>query len=52
MSWRDAYLQVAEHLVRQASQARLILTSTNACVDAIFYIDAGRLGRLVAAVSE
>ena len=36
-SWRDAYLTVAEHLVRQASQARLVLTGTSACVDAVFH---------------
>ena len=47
-SWRDAYLRVAEHLAGQASQARPVLTSTNACVDAIFGIDAERLGRLLA----
>jgi hypothetical protein len=47
-SWRDAYLGVAEHLVSQAGAARLILTGTSACVDAVFHIDAGRLARLVA----
>jgi ADP-specific Phosphofructokinase/Glucokinase conserved region len=47
-NWRDAYLTVAEHLVSQASQARLVLTGTSACVDAIFRVDAGRLGRLLA----
>jgi ADP-dependent phosphofructokinase/glucokinase len=47
-SWRDAYVGVAEHLAGQASQARQVLTSTNACVDAIFGIDAERLGRLLA----
>ena len=51
-SWRDAYLAVAEHLVRQASQARPVLTGTSACVDAVFHIDAGRLGRLVAASAD
>lgn len=47
-SWRDAYLSVAEHLVSQAGTARLILTGTSACVDAVFQIDAERLARIVA----
>ena len=47
-SWRDVYLTVAEHLVSQASQARPVLTGTSACVDAVFGIDAERLGRLLA----
>jgi ADP-specific phosphofructokinase/glucokinase len=47
-SWRDAYLGVADRLVSQASQARPVLTGTSACVDAVFHIDAERLGRLVA----
>ncbi len=46
--WRDAYLRGAENLVRQAGAARLILTGTSACVDAVFRIDADRLARLVA----
>jgi ADP-dependent phosphofructokinase/glucokinase len=48
VSWRDAYLRVAGHLVSQASQARPVLTGTSACVDAIFGIDAERLARLLA----
>jgi ADP-dependent phosphofructokinase/glucokinase len=46
--WRDAYTRTAERLVTGAPAARLMLTGTSACVDAIFHIDAGRLGRLVA----
>jgi ADP-dependent phosphofructokinase/glucokinase len=46
--WRDAYAEVAGRLAAQAPKARLIFTGHNACVDAIFGIDAGRLARLAA----
>jgi ADP-dependent phosphofructokinase/glucokinase len=44
--WRDAYLRTADRLVIGAPGARLILTGTSACVDAIFQIDTERLARL------
>jgi ADP-dependent phosphofructokinase/glucokinase len=46
--WRNAYGATAARLVSGAAAARLILTGTSACVDAIFGIDAERLSRLVA----
>ena len=48
VGWRDTYLKVAERLGARAGSARPVLAGTNACVDAIFNIDAGRLARLVA----
>jgi ADP-dependent phosphofructokinase/glucokinase len=47
--WRDAYLQVAARLVAGAPTARLVLTSSNACVDSIFHVGAERLSRIAAA---
>jgi ADP-dependent phosphofructokinase/glucokinase len=47
--WRDAYLQLAEQLTAGASAARPVLAVSNACVDAIFHVDAARLSRLAAA---
>jgi ADP-dependent phosphofructokinase/glucokinase len=46
--WRDAYVRVADRIVTGAPGARLILTGTSACVDAIFHIDTERLSRLAA----
>ena len=46
--WRGAYLQVAELLTAGASAARPVLTVSNACVDAVFHVDAARLSRLAA----
>jgi hypothetical protein len=48
IGWRDTYLRIAERLVAKAGTARPILTGANACVDAIFHIDADRLARLAA----
>lgn len=48
VGWRDTYLRIAERLGARAGSARPVLAGTNACVDAIFNIDAGRLARLVA----
>jgi ADP-dependent phosphofructokinase/glucokinase len=47
--WRDAYLQVAEQLTAGAPAARSVLAASNACVDAVFHVDATRLSRLAAA---
>jgi len=47
--WRDAYLRVAERIVAGAPAARPVLTVSNACVDAVFHVDAVRLSRLTAA---
>jgi ADP-dependent phosphofructokinase/glucokinase len=44
--WRDTYVQTAGRLIAGAPRARLILTGTSACVDAIFTIDTERLSRL------
>jgi ADP-dependent phosphofructokinase/glucokinase len=49
LRWRDAYLQVAEWLVAGASAARPVLAVSNACVDAVFDVNAARLSRLTAA---
>jgi ADP-dependent phosphofructokinase/glucokinase len=46
--WRDAYARTAGRLIAGAPGARLILTGTSACVDAIFHIDTERLSRLAA----
>jgi ADP-dependent phosphofructokinase/glucokinase len=51
VSWRSVYLEAAERLVTQAGQARLVFTGASACVDAIFAIDAERLGRLARGVT-
>lgn len=48
VGWRDTYLRIAGRLGTGAGSARPVLAGTNACVDAIFNIDAGRLARLVA----
>ncbi len=48
IGWRDTYLRIAERLITRAGTARPILTGANACVDAIFHIDADRLARLAA----
>ena len=47
--WRATYLEVAERLTAEASAARPVLAASNACVDAVFRIDAARLSRLAAA---
>lgn len=47
--WRDAYLQVTSQLVTGAPTARPVLAASNACVDAVFQIDAERLSRVIAA---
>jgi ADP-dependent phosphofructokinase/glucokinase len=44
--WRDAYVRTAGRLTAGAPGARLILTGTSACVDAIFHIDTERFSRL------
>jgi hypothetical protein len=46
VNWRDVYLGVAGHLVSQASRARPVLTGTNACIDAVFRIDAAGLAKM------
>ena len=48
VGWRDTYLRIAGRLGAGAGSARPVLAGTNACVDAIFNIDAGRFARLVA----
>jgi ADP-dependent phosphofructokinase/glucokinase len=45
-SWRDVYLETAGRLAERAAKARPVFTGQNACVDAIFRIDAARLARL------
>jgi hypothetical protein len=47
--WRATYLEVAERLMAGASAARPVLAASNACVDAVFHVDAARLSRLSAA---
>jgi ADP-dependent phosphofructokinase/glucokinase len=47
--WRGTYLEVAERLRAGASEARPVLTASNACVDAVFHVDAARLSRLTTA---
>ena len=47
--WRGAHLQVAERLRAGAPAARPVLAVSNACVDAVFHVDAARLSRLAAA---
>jgi ADP-dependent phosphofructokinase/glucokinase len=47
--WRGTYLEVAERLRAGASAARPVLMASNACVDAVFHVDAARLSRLTAA---
>jgi len=47
--WRGAYLDVAERLRAGAPAARPVLAVSNACVDAVFHVDAARLSRLAAA---
>ena len=47
--WRATYLEVAERLRAGASAARPVLAASNACVDAVFHVDAARLSRLTAA---
>jgi ADP-dependent phosphofructokinase/glucokinase len=49
IGWRDTYLEVAERIRAGASAARPVLAATNACVDAVFHVDAARLSRLTAA---
>jgi hypothetical protein len=51
VNWRSVYLEAAGRLVTQAGQARLMFTGASACVDAIFPIDAERLGRLARGVA-
>jgi ADP-dependent phosphofructokinase/glucokinase len=46
--WRATYLEMAERLMAGASAARPVLAASNACVDAVFHIDALRLSRLTA----
>jgi ADP-dependent phosphofructokinase/glucokinase len=48
IGWRDTYLEVAERIRAGASAARPVLTASNACVDAVFQVDAARLSRLAA----
>lgn len=50
--WRDTYVEIAARLADAAPAARTALTGTSACVDAIYRIDAARMARLVAAVSD
>lgn len=45
-NWHDAYLEIAGRLAEAAPTARPIFTGQNACVDAIFRIDAERLARM------
>jgi ADP-dependent phosphofructokinase/glucokinase len=44
--WHDAYARTAGRLIAGAPGARLILTGTSACVDAIFHMNTERLSRL------
>ena len=50
--WRATYLEVAERLRAGASAARPVLAASNACVDAVFHVDAARLSRLTAAADS
>ena len=50
--WRATYLEVAERLTAEASAARPVLAASNACVDAVFHVDAARLLRLTAAADS
>jgi ADP-dependent phosphofructokinase/glucokinase len=48
VSWPEVYDETAARVLLSAPAARPVFTGTNACVDAIFRIDADRLARLVA----
>ena len=50
MSWPEIYGETASRVLLDAPAARPVFTGTNACVDAIFLVDADRLARIVAAV--
>jgi ADP-dependent phosphofructokinase/glucokinase len=49
MSWPEVYQETASRVLLCAPTARPVFTGTNACVDAIFRVDADRLARIVSA---
>lgn len=47
--WRATYLEMTERIQAGASTARPVLAASNACVDAVYHVNAPRLSRLTAA---